>query len=89
MQDLTDNQLELFLKGNGQELKKQFMKSGKTREKLVSLVQDDGYSFSTSGLDRMFKGELPVKDVENLLLSLAKHLGCPLTSFTEAERKTA
>jgi hypothetical protein len=87
MQTNTNNQSGLKLKGG--DLKKEVTRSPLTREKLVSLIQDEGFSFSITGLDRMFRGELPAKDTEHILLSLAKHLGCPISNFVDWERKTA
>lgn len=77
----------------GHEIKIAVINSGKTREKVVVLVQDivrkDGLSFSLAGLDKLFKGELPKKDPQKILDALSLVLGVSTSTFAEEEAKTA
>jgi hypothetical protein len=78
---------------SGLKVKVLVQKSGKTREKVVALVQDilieDACTFSLAGLDKLTKGELPKTNPEKILEALAMVLCCQVSDFTESEAKTA
>ena len=78
---------------DGHKIKIAVAKSGKTPEKIVSLVQDvvidNGLSFSLAGLSKIFNGDLPRKEPEVILDALALVLGHSVSDFKEAEKETA
>lgn len=79
---------------NGQKLRIAVLNSGKTREKVVVLVQEiikkDGLSFSFTGLTKLLDGELPKKDGDKILEALSQVLGLPVSDFAESDEiKTA
>lgn len=74
---------------NGQRVKKAVRISGKSKEKIVVAVQDAGLSFSLAGLDKMFRGELPVNESDEILEVIAFECGCLTSDFAESEAKTA
>jgi hypothetical protein len=77
---------------DGQKIRVAVLKTGLTREKVVVLVQEDleiGVTFSLAGLDKMIRGELPKRDAEKVLVSLAKICGCLISDFAESKVKTA
>lgn len=62
----------------------------------MALVQDDlaqidepKLSFSLSGLNKLFHGELPKMNSEIILGSLAKVLRCSAKDFSESEAKAS
>jgi uncharacterized LabA/DUF88 family protein len=74
---------------NGQKLKRAVICSGFTKEQVVASVQDKGLRFSLAGLDKMYRGELPVRDPEEILRAIADKCGCETSDFAEFEIKTA
>jgi hypothetical protein len=80
-----------IIRVDGQKIRLAVLKTGFTREKVVVLVQEDlgGITFSLAGLDKMIRGELPKRDCEKVLNSLAKVCGCLVSDFAEDEIKTA
>jgi hypothetical protein len=77
----------------GHKVKVAVLKDGRTREKVVALVQDlvadEGLTFSLAGLDKLFKGELPKRDPGKIMSSLAKVLGLSVSDFAESEAQSA
>lgn len=80
---------------NGHELKVIVMNDNRTREKIVSQVQDIllqekvNASLSLSGLEKMFRGEAPRNRPAQVLKALAEVLGVPVSNFAEFETKAA
>lgn len=77
------------LKIDGKRVKTFVNASEITREKFVVLVQDSGFQFSTSGLDKIFRNELPRKDTEEILGIIATACRCKLSDFAESASKSA
>lgn len=65
------------------------MASGFTKEQVVASVQDAGFRFSLTGLDKIYRNEFPVKDTEEIVEVIALKCGCLSSDFTESEVKTA
>jgi hypothetical protein len=74
---------------SGQKIKRAVVKSGWTKEQVVASVQDKGFRFSLTGLDKMFRNEFPVNDTEEILEAIALKCGCLISTFTEDEAQTA
>lgn len=83
------------IKVDGHELKVIVTNDGRTREKIVSLVQDllkkkrSLATFSLAGLDKLLRCEAPKKDCEEVLEALAEVLNVSLSSFAEFEAKAS
>lgn len=73
----------------GQKIRKAVMASGFTKEQVVASVQDRGLSFSLAGLDKMYRGEFPVRDTEEILFAISIKCKCQVSDFAEPETKTA
>lgn len=73
----------------GQKIKIAVTNCGKTREKVVVLVQealkDHGLSFSLAGLDKLQRDELPKKNAQIILEALADVLEKDVSDFAEFE----
>jgi hypothetical protein len=74
---------------NGQKVRRAVMASGFTKEQVVASVQDAGFRFSLAGLDKIYRGELPVRDAEDILGAIALKCGCQTSDFAESEARTA
>jgi hypothetical protein len=74
----------------GQKIRKAVMRSGFTKEQVVASVQDAGYRFSLAGLDKMYRDEFPVRDVEEIINVIAFKCGCLASDLAGSnEVKTA
>ena len=74
---------------NGLQVRKAVLQSGFTKEQVVASVQDEGLKFSLTGLDKIYRNELPVKDTEAILIAIAKKCCVEISFFAESEAKTA
>jgi hypothetical protein len=72
---------------SGQQLKKMVIKSGTTKEQVVAHVQDKGHRFSITGLDRMYRGELPKTEPTEILAGIAEKLKCDPSDFMEVRQQ--
>jgi hypothetical protein len=74
---------------NGQRVRRAVLASGYTKEQVVAHVQDAGLKFSLAGLDKIYRGELPVKDSDAILEAIAFKCRCLASDFAESEAQTA
>ena len=74
---------------NGQKVKRMVNGSGYSKEQVVASVQDKGFRFSLSGLDKIYQNIFPVNDTEEILAAIAEKCGCSISDFGESEIKTA
>lgn len=81
--------MKKMLNIDGKRVKALVNASELTREKFVVLVQDKGFQFSTSGLDKIFRNELPRKDTEEILGIIASACRCNISDFAELETRSA
>jgi hypothetical protein len=75
----------IFTVTNGQRVKRAVVASGYTKEQVVASVQDKGFRFSLAGLDKIYRGELPVNDADEILGAIALKCGCLISDFAEFE----
>jgi hypothetical protein len=74
---------------NGQKVRRAVLASGFSKEQVVASVQDAGLKFSLAGLDKIYRGELPVKDSDAILEAIAFKCHCQATEFADPEAQTA
>ena len=74
---------------DGNEVRKAIKKSGFTKEQVVASVQDLGFRFSLAGLDRIYRGELPIYNAMEILEAIALKCRCQVSDFAEPETKSA
>lgn len=74
---------------SGQRVKRAVVASGFTKEQVVASVQDLGFRFSIAGLDKVYRGDLPMHDSREILEAIALKCGCMVTDFFDREPLTA
>lgn len=83
------NYMKNTINVSGQRIRRAVMASGYSKEQVVAHVQDKGLKFSLTGLDKMYRNELPVKDLEEILIAIAEKCSCHVSDFAESEAMTA
>lgn len=73
----------------GQKVRRAVIKSGYSKEQVVASVQDKGFKFSLTGLDKIYRNELPVNFTMEILIAIAEKCGCQVSDFAESEAMTA
>lgn len=81
--------MKTMISVSGQKIKRAVVASGWTKEQVVASVQDKGFRFSLAGLDKIYRGELPVNDTEDIIGAIALKCGCLVSDFAEDEARTA
>ena len=62
-------------------LKRKIQASGFRKEQVVAAVQDEGIRFSLTQLDKMFKGEMPVNNLEEIIFLISNKIKCDKSDF--------
>jgi hypothetical protein len=81
--------MKTILSVNGQKIRRAVILSGFSKEQVVASVQDSGLRFSLTGLDKLYRGELPVRDSDEILEAIALKCSCLAMSFANSEAQTA
>jgi hypothetical protein len=71
----------------GQKIRRTIIASHFTKEQVVASVQDKGLRFSLPGLDKMFRGQFPVNDTNEILEAIALKCGCSSSEFIKSGEK--
>jgi hypothetical protein len=74
---------------SGQKVRRAVIRSGYSKEQVVASVQDKGFKFSLTGLDKIYRNEFPVHFTDEILAAIAEKCGCSVSDFGESEMKTA
>lgn len=64
-------------------------RSGFTKEQVVASVQDKGWRFSLTGLDRIYRNDLPKNNSEEIIKAIAEKIRCNISDFTESKKNRA
>lgn len=72
---------------SGHKLKRAVVRSRFAKEQVVAHIQDKGIKFSLTGLDRIYRNELPRKETQEILAGIAEKLCCNLDDFTEVTQQ--
>jgi len=73
------------IKVSGNNIRRKVTASGFTKEQVVAHVQYKGFRFSLAGLDRIYRGELPMTDTNEILEAIAEKCSCSTADFAESE----
>jgi hypothetical protein len=74
---------------SGQKVRRAVMASAYSKEQVVAHVQDKGLKFSLTGLDKIYRNELPVHFTGEILAAIAEKCGVSVSDFGESEAMTA